>query len=222
MKYLGVLLDDNLSWKPHIDYISTKISKGISIIATLRDLVPFSTLLNIYRSLIEPYISYGLVAWGQAVNTHLNKIVTLQKRALRLMYFSDYKAHSAPLFVNSEILPIKLLYFKSVASLLHDIANLHAPPNISELFTHSAQIHSFSTRYSVAGNFHIKTSRTNQQLFSFSRIGANIWNGIPLKVCQLEKAPFKCKLKHILLQILQTGEMNVEMCYDLNLSKYAV
>ena len=138
------------------------------------------------------------------------------------MYFSDYKAHSAPLFVNSGILPIKLLYFKSVASLLHDIANLLAPPNISELSTRSAQIHSYSTRYSVAGNFHIKTSRTNQQLFSFSRIGANIWNGIPLKVCQLEKAPFKRKLKHILLQILQTGEMNVEMCYDLNLSKYAV
>ena len=77
VKYLGVLLDDNLSWKAHIDYISTQISKGIGIIARLRHLVPFSTLLNIYRSLIEPYISYGFVAWGQAVNTHLNKIVTL-------------------------------------------------------------------------------------------------------------------------------------------------
>ena len=87
VKYLGLLLDDNLSWKPHIDYISTRISKGIGIIARLRHLVPFSTLLNIYWLLIEPYISYGLVAWGQAVNTHLNKIVTLQKRVLRLMYF---------------------------------------------------------------------------------------------------------------------------------------
>ena len=91
VKYLGILLDDNLSWKPHIDYISTKISKGIGIIARLRHLVPFSTLLNMYRSLIEPYISYGLVAWGQAVNTHLNKIVTLQKRVLRLMYFQIIK-----------------------------------------------------------------------------------------------------------------------------------
>ena len=69
-------------------------------------------------------MSYGLVAWGQAVNTHLNKIVTLQKRVLRLMYFSDYKAHSAPLFVNSGILLIKLLYFKSVASLLRDIREM--------------------------------------------------------------------------------------------------
>ena len=42
--------------------------------------------------------------------------VTLQKRALRLMYFVDYKSQSVPLFVNSGILPVKLLYFKSVAS----------------------------------------------------------------------------------------------------------
>ena len=54
VKYLGVLIDGNLSWKHHINYISTKISKGIGIIARLIHLVPRTTLLNIYRSLIEP------------------------------------------------------------------------------------------------------------------------------------------------------------------------
>ena len=63
----------------NIDYISTKISKGIGIIARLRHLVPFTILLNIYPSLIEPYIPYyGLVAWGQAANTYQNKFVILQ------------------------------------------------------------------------------------------------------------------------------------------------
>ena len=51
--------------------------------------MPTSTLLKIYRSLIEPYISYGLIAWGQAANSNLNKILMLQKQALRLMYFSE-------------------------------------------------------------------------------------------------------------------------------------
>ena len=77
VKYLGILIDNNLSWKYHIDYISSKVSKGIGMIARLRHLVPFATLLNIYRSLIEPYISYGLIAWGQAANIHLNKILIL-------------------------------------------------------------------------------------------------------------------------------------------------
>ena len=91
VKYIGVLTDGNLSWKHHINYISTKIIKGIGIIARLRHrsllLVPCTALLSNYRSLIEPHISYGFVSWGQATNTHLRKIVILQKRVLRLMYF---------------------------------------------------------------------------------------------------------------------------------------
>ena len=213
VKYLGVLIDGSLSWKYHIDYISTKISKGIGIIARLRHLVPFTILLNIYRSLIEPYISYGLVAWGQAANTYLNKIVILQKRVLRLMHFLDYKAHTVPLFVSSRILPVKLLYFKLVASLVHDAVNRRAPPNISNLFIRSEKIHPYPTRFSQVGNLHIKKSRTNQQLFSFSRIGAKIWNGIPPELCGLRKAPFKRKLHDLLLHILGNEEMNVEMRY---------
>ena len=66
---------------PHGLYF-TKISKGVGIIARLRQFVPTSTLSKIYRSLIEPYISYGLIAWGQAANSSLNKILMLQKRQL--------------------------------------------------------------------------------------------------------------------------------------------
>jgi len=49
-----------------------------------------------------------------------------------------------------------MLYFKLVAPLLHDIENHCAPPNISELFTHSEQVHSYSTRSTVAGSLYIK------------------------------------------------------------------
>ena len=167
MKYLGVLIDGNLSWTHHINYISSKISKGIGIIARLRHLLRHvlrATFRNVYRSLIKPYISYGLVDSGQAANAHLNKLIILQKRVLCLMYFSGHTSHSAPLFACSGILPIKMLYFKLVASLLHDIENHCAPPNISALFTRSEQAHSYSTRSSVAGSLYIKQARTNHLL----------------------------------------------------------
>ena len=69
VKYLGILLDSNLSWKFHIEYVALKISKIIGVIACLRHFVPLHTLLNIYCSLIFPYMSYGLAAWGQAAKT---------------------------------------------------------------------------------------------------------------------------------------------------------
>ena len=66
VKYLGILIDNHLTWKPHIDYVTTKISKTIGVIARLSNFVPQSTLLNLYSFLIFPYLSYGLIAWGQA------------------------------------------------------------------------------------------------------------------------------------------------------------
>ena len=90
VKYLGVLLDSHVSWKYHIDNVALKISRIIGVITRLRHLVPFTTLLSIYRSLILPYLSYGLAAWGQAAKSHLQRIHVLQKRVLWLMYFSVF------------------------------------------------------------------------------------------------------------------------------------
>ena len=85
VKYLGVLIDETLSWKYHIVHLASKISKTIGIIARLRHFLPLATLHHIYISLIQPYLLYGIVAWGRAAKTHRNKILLLQKRALRLM-----------------------------------------------------------------------------------------------------------------------------------------
>ena len=109
IKYLGVLIDENLSWKNHLDCVITKISKTIGMIAKLRHFVPSSVLTNIYKSLILPYLTYGLVAWGNASKNYLNKIVVLQKRVLRLIYFVNREEHAIPLFVNAKILPITFL-----------------------------------------------------------------------------------------------------------------
>ena len=120
-------INKTLSWKYHIAQIASKISKSIGIIASLRHFVPLNTLHHIYISLIQPYLLYGIVAWGQAAKTYKNKILILQKRALRLMFFGDYNSHAAPYFVSSSFLTLDLLYFKSVAILMHDIFKSVSP-----------------------------------------------------------------------------------------------
>ena len=123
IKYLGTLIDSNLTWKYHISYITSKISKTIGVIARLRQFVSSSTLLTLYRSLVSPYLLYGLTVWGQAPQIYLNQILVLQKRALRLIYFAPYRFSAVPLFVSSGFLPIGLLYFKAVSILMHDVHN---------------------------------------------------------------------------------------------------
>ena len=75
VKYLGVLLDSNLSWKFQINNVALKISRTVGVVAHLRHFVPRTTLLNIYQSLILPYLTYGLAAWGQPAKTPLQKIL---------------------------------------------------------------------------------------------------------------------------------------------------
>ena len=73
-----------------------------------RHFVPRSTLVNIYKSLILPHLSYGIVVWGQAAKIHLEKFLKLQKRVLRLIYFEDHASNAIPLFVASKILPYNI------------------------------------------------------------------------------------------------------------------
>ena len=168
-----------VTWRYHIDYISSKISKGVGIIDRLRHFVPTSTLLEIYRSLIEPYISYGLIAWEQAANLILNKILILQKRALRVnVLFWQESSYAIPRQVWYFASKYAVLWYSAI--LMHDISDYQAPSKISELFVRSNMIHSHYTRFSAAGNFYVQRSRLNQVLLSFSRGGVRVWNKIPL------------------------------------------
>ena len=163
VKYLGVLIDSHLSWKFHIDYVASKLSKIVGIIAHLRHFVPFNTLPSIYQSLMFPYLTFGLSAWGQAAQLHLNKLLLLQKRAICFMNFSKPRTHVVPLFISSKILPINMLYFETMSTSMYDISNNSAPQNISTLFRKSNLIHPYKTRSSSSGNFYIQYSRPNQQ-----------------------------------------------------------
>ena len=141
IKYLGVLIDKNISWKHHIDAIATKISKNVGLIAQLRHYVPRKILLNLYKSLIHPYLTHGLPAWGHAGKMYLNKILILQKRALRLLSFADVRDHAIPLFLETNVLPITFLYHECVASLMYDINSNNAPISMLHLFKGTSSIH---------------------------------------------------------------------------------
>ena len=174
IKYLGLLIDENLSWKTHIHSVANKISKTIGLIARLRHIVPTCTLLNIYQSLITPYLTYGLISWGNACKTFLDQILVLQKRALRLIYFAETNDHAIPFFVNAKILPLQSLYYESVCSLMYDVNKNTAPDNILKLFSRISSVHTYNTRASTSEHFYTKESRVDVKRNAFSRVGSKL------------------------------------------------
>ena len=210
-KYLGVMIDNHLSWKHHINYVAPKMSRNIGIVSKLRPFVPPKTLYGIYNSLIFPYLSYGLVACGQASKTHLDKLLILQKRAVRLINFAPFRSQAVPYFLHSNIMPITMLYFKLSLVLMFDVYNNTASHNILHLFIPTQQIHSYSTRSSSSGNYYISHSRLNQKNGSFSTMGANIWNSIPENLRNSSKSRVKEKVHTILLKIFEVQDRYADL-----------
>ena len=200
-----------MSWKHHIDHIVIKISQTIGLISKLRHFVPKHTLINIYRSLIAPYLSYGLIVWGQACKSYLDKLLKLQKRVLRFVYFSDHNQHAIPLFSDAGILPLQFSYYELAANLMFDIRRRNAPRNIRDLFEDISNIHSYNTRSSASKNFYTQSSRLSIQLNSFSRIGTTIWNEMPLTLRNLSKYNFKRKIKRKLFDILTSDDSYLDI-----------
>ena len=79
VKFLGIYLDKNLSWKSHINHVCKKISKSIGIYLCARLHLSSETKLLLYYTLIYPYLNYCNIVWSSTYISHLNRIFLLQK-----------------------------------------------------------------------------------------------------------------------------------------------
>ena len=79
IRYLGVYIDCNLTWKNHIQYISKKIKRSVGILSKIRHYVPLAILSQLYYTLIFPYLSYAATTWGNTYLTTLKPLTIHQK-----------------------------------------------------------------------------------------------------------------------------------------------
>ena len=102
--FLGVILDENLSWKPHILNVSRKISKSIGIIYKSSFCLSAMSLRTLYFSLVYPYLIYWITVWGSTYQTNLKRLITLQKKVIKIISNVPFDAHTDNLFRDHQIL----------------------------------------------------------------------------------------------------------------------
>ena len=175
-KFLGIIIDDKLNWRQHISHICIKISKGLGILNCLKYLFPESVLLILYHSLIYPYMSYCCIIWGCAFISHLNKLLVLQKRAVRLITHSSYRATTGPLFQRLQLLRIMEIHKFQVLVFMYQIkCNLLPISCLHYCHVNSASV--YSTRFT--SYFKLLPYRTITRLHCLSVAGPRLWNSIP-------------------------------------------
>ena len=123
IKYLGVIIDSNLLWKSQVSYIGKKIKQNIGILSKLRYFVNSDILVKLYYALIYPFLTYGLISWGNTYSSTTQPLFILQKRAMRVMTFSKFHEHSSPIFKRLNIVKLPDLVFLNIAVFMHKFHN---------------------------------------------------------------------------------------------------
>ena len=98
VKFLGIHIDEDLTWHSHIDKLCRKIASAVGAIKRVKPFVPQSTLLDIYNSLVQPHFDYCSLVWGNCGKTLSKKLQKLQNRAARAITSSNYDVEADSLF----------------------------------------------------------------------------------------------------------------------------
>ena len=123
IKYLGVLIDDNLIWKQQINEQCLKVARGSWALNQLKHFVDEQTRQSVYHCLIYSHLQYCISSWGTASKSTLAPLFILQKRSIRLLTGSGYQEHTNPLFYRAKCLKLKDIYSLETAKLMYKIRN---------------------------------------------------------------------------------------------------
>ena len=197
-KFLGVIIDDKLNWKPHINFIISKINKNAAVIRRIRYKINSRTALKLYDSMILPHISYCAITWAAISHNKLKKIHIIQKKVLRVVLCANRLAPSKPIFRQLQRLTIFDIHKMQVAIFMFSNLKGYTPNLFPDYFLTNSQIHSHFTR--SAAKLRLERVRTNLRTQSLALIGPTIWNNIPDHLKQsVSLRVFKHKLKSWLI-----------------------
>ena len=177
-KYLGRLIDDQLSLKSHIHFFEKKLSRSVGIMAKLSNHLPPNALLTLYHSLVHIHLIYALPVWSTTFPTDLIRLKRLQNKAIRIITKTSPKDRISQHYCRLQILKLDDLYKFEVAKLMHHFTRKKKTDIFCQYFTYSNDIFKYLTRNSANYNLYLSQFSSNRTQRSMKYVGAKIWNNI--------------------------------------------
>ena len=132
IRFLGIILDEKLTWKKQINTIENKIAKNIGAFFRATLLLNQKCLKNIYFAFIYSYVNYGTIAWISTKYTKLKKLHKKQKHASRIIFHQDKNTNARPLMEKLTALNIYQLIIYQTLFLIYKSLNNYSPKSISK------------------------------------------------------------------------------------------
>ena len=173
------------------------MARNLGVIRCVRLKIDSKTALLLYDTMIAPYLTYCNLIWANCARSHLDRLRSLQKKAIRLVFMANKFTHAATLFRKLSRLTILDLYNFQLATFVYVTINEGNADIFSQYFTRNDTVHGHNTRSAL--NLHIRFARTSIRASSVSVNGPRYWNTLPLVIrnyasAMIFKKYLKCHL----------------------------
>ena len=163
--------------------------------------MPRDILVNLYYSLIYPYVSYCNITWASTYHTRLTILTTLQKRAVRIICNAPFRAHTQPLFSDLKILPFDYINKLQIGVFMYKLHRNLIITSFNHWFCKNSDVHGHYTR--SVNRYHQRSVRTTTGLHSIRICGPSMWNSLPIDLTSITTMyQFKYKLKLFILDTI--------------------
>lgn len=192
VKYLGLYLDNKLTWKRHVEHINEKINTMIPSIYKVKDIFNFNTKLKIYHAYFLPILTYLIPIWGTGYHQIIHKVQILQNKILKILFNQNYLTHTSTLYEKLGLKQIGTILKVEQSKLIYKILNGKQKTNSILTFTNS--VHNHNTR--KCNNIFTNFSRTNLANFNPIKDASKTFNNLPDNLKTINNyVNFKSKLK---------------------------
>ena len=170
-QFLGIYIDETLTWKYHIEKVCSKIASSNYIINKVKHTLTKFTLKTLYSTLIQSHINYGLSIWGSSYS--IGRVQKAQQKSIRIIHNKAYNSHTEPLLKNSEILNVHDQYKLNVLTFMYELKHKKLPNSFNNLnyFTEQGRP---QTRQHTMANFN-RCRTTYTSLLPWHKF-PRIWN----------------------------------------------
>ena len=202
-KFLGVLIDNKLTWKEHIINVKGKLSKSLAILYRCSKLIDENALRTLYCSLFLAYLNYCCEVWGTTYKSNLRCLVILQKKAIRIISKVDRFANTTPFFMNLGLLKFEDIVKFKCCSIMYSAYKHELPSKLQCMFNVSNAEQKYNLRAKT--KFEVKYVRTTKSQHCLSVFGVKMFNSLPnVLASQPNIYLFKKSLKKFILDQYRT------------------
>ena len=185
-KYLGVIFDEKLTWKPQIETITNKLASVCGMFFRVRHCMDQHALNIIFHSLVLSRITYGLISWGSACTTNLHPLIVILNRIIRCLNFCprNLRVPLCQLYKKNKILQLSDLYKSEIAKFMYKFNKNKLLPNFSQYCASLDCIHDYHTRQKTSSSLFLPRMLTKMGQKALLFKGVQIWQNIPSTIKQ--------------------------------------